>query len=107
MERLDEIKEQFEYGIKNNFEDYNVALDDIKWLIQTVEQQQKKITHWKKCTDNEQKIAGKLQKKVETLTKALLGKGELSNQVEELTKDNAYLKQKLEDTVAFYNSKFK
>lgn len=40
IERLGEIKEQFEYGIKHQFEDYNVALSDIDLLIEQAERVQ-------------------------------------------------------------------
>ncbi|GIN74015.1 hypothetical protein J14TS2_44900 [Bacillus sp. J14TS2] len=69
QERLEEIQEQFDYGAKNGFEDYNVALADIKWLISTVVEQQKLIAHWKKGFENENKIAGRLRKKFERLEK--------------------------------------
>lgn len=40
-------------------------------MIDKYEKLEKEIGHWKKCTDNEQKIAGKLQRKVERYERAL------------------------------------
>ncbi|WEG13968.1 hypothetical protein PU629_06265 [Pullulanibacillus sp. KACC 23026] len=36
-----------------------------------IERLLKEISHWKKCTESEQKIAGKLQNKVETFTNGI------------------------------------
>jgi ribosome-binding ATPase YchF (GTP1/OBG family) len=81
LELFDKCAEELHESEQRRFK----LVEQIEQQQQEIEEQQKvinglsdtnlklfkEVTHWKKCTDNEQKIAGKLQKKVERYEKAL------------------------------------
>lgn len=91
---LDKIKKEFDFYCKETEENDFVDIDLHFSMAMRVGELIREVEHWKKCTESEQNIAGKLQKKVEALSKALVGKAVLSDKVEELTKENAVLKQR-------------
>ncbi len=76
QERLEEIKtihSKIECAFERN--DQKMEIHDLltqlfeeyhtDWLIETVEEQQRLIAHWKKGFENENKIAGRLKRKFE------------------------------------------
>lgn len=67
------------YGI---YDRVDIDMDDFMFLHRLAEktnQLQKEISHWKKAFDNENKIAGHLQKKVERLEKELRSYQEIAD----------------------------
>ncbi|KOP72077.1 hypothetical protein LIS82_23875 [Cytobacillus solani] len=67
------------YGI---YDRVDIDMDDFMFLHRLAEktnQLQKEISHWKKAFDNENKIAGHLQKKVECLEKELRSYQEIAD----------------------------